>query len=101
MPVEAAPSLALLGWGLAGIALGSSLHTASLTPIVAGSWVWVAVGPDHSLKLFGWRLAAGPKGMHHRTFERHIERYCELDDECGRETLIFLGRMGAGLGLTI
>lgn len=42
-----------------------------------------------------------PKGMHHRTFERHFERYCELDDECGRETLTFLGRIGASLGLVI
>jgi hypothetical protein len=43
----------------------------------------------------GWgRGITRPKGMHHRTFDRHWERYCELDDDCGRETLLFLGRIG-------
>lgn len=42
-----------------------------------------------------------PKGMHHATFERHLERYWELDDECGRETLAFLGSLSAGLNLEI
>lgn len=42
-----------------------------------------------------------PKGMHRRTFERHCERYWELDDECGRETLAFLGSIGASLGFEI
>jgi hypothetical protein len=40
-----------------------------------------------------------PKGMHHRTFDRHCERYWELDDECGRESLLFLERIGVGLNL--
>ena len=42
-----------------------------------------------------------PKGMHHRTFERHFERYCDLDDECALETMAFLGRIGERLGLEI
>lgn len=42
-----------------------------------------------------------PKGMHRRTFDRHCERYWQLDDECGRETLLFLGRIGESLHLEI
>jgi len=37
----------------------------------------------------GWEAGLyRPKGMHHRTFERHLERYWQLDAECG---LIMIG----------
>lgn len=34
-----------------------------------------------------------PKGMWHRTFERHLERYWELDAECGIEMAIMMRRL--------
>ena len=34
----------------------------------------------------GWEAGLyRPKGMWHRTFDRHFERYLELDDECAVE----------------
>ena len=33
-----------------------------------------------------------PKGMWHRTFERHLERYWQLDDECAAEMALLFGR---------
>lgn len=35
-----------------------------------------------------------PKGMWHRTFERHLERYWELDAECSLEGMRIVGRLG-------
>jgi hypothetical protein len=34
-----------------------------------------------------------PKGMWHRTFERHLERYWELDAECGVAAMAMLARL--------
>lgn len=31
-----------------------------------------------------------PKGMHHATFERHFERFLEIDAQCVRQELLFL-----------
>ncbi len=36
-----------------------------------------------------------PKGMWHRTFDRHLERYWELDDECAAEMLAITSRLSA------
>lgn len=35
-----------------------------------------------------------PKGMWQRTYERHLERYWELDDECASEMIFMMGRLG-------
>ena len=40
----------------------------------------------------GWEAGLGkPKGMWHRTFQRHLDRYDELDEQCG---LAFTRRLG-------
>ncbi|MEE4537530.1 MAG: hypothetical protein V2J51_03435 [Erythrobacter sp.] len=50
----------------------------------------------------GWgAIPMRPKGMHHRTYERHLERYFAIDEQCGRETLALLGRIGADLPFEI
>lgn len=38
-----------------------------------------------------------PKGMWHRTFDRYLERYEELDAECGAEMAMFVVRFGRDL----
>jgi len=35
-----------------------------------------------------------PKGMWQRTYERHLERYWELDEECGLEMAMMMNRFG-------
>jgi len=43
----------------------------------------------------GWEAGLQrPKGMWHRTFERHMERYWELDAECAAEMMAMMGRLG-------
>lgn len=43
----------------------------------------------------GWEMGLQrPKGMWHRTFDRHMERYWELDNECAREMMVMMGRLG-------
>lgn len=43
----------------------------------------------------GWEAGLRrPKGMWNRTFERHMERYWELDAECAVEMAAVLGRLG-------
>lgn len=43
----------------------------------------------------GWEAGLyRPKGMHRRTFERHLERYWELDERCGAEMMGLLARLG-------
>ena len=32
--------------------------------------------------------------MWQRTYERHLDRYWELDDECSSEMLFMMGRFG-------
>ncbi len=40
----------------------------------------------------GWEAhLRRPKGMHQKTFERHLERYYELDAECGVEMMRLIG----------
>lgn len=40
----------------------------------------------------GWdSFIRRPKGMWHRTFDRHLERYEELDDECSVEMMRMIG----------
>ncbi|MCA0911000.1 hypothetical protein [Qipengyuania gaetbuli] len=42
----------------------------------------------------GWEAGIQrPKGMWHRTFDRHLERYWELDDECASEMAAMMGRL--------
>lgn len=42
----------------------------------------------------GWESGlTRPKGMWHRTFERHMERYWELDAECAAEMWALVGRL--------
>lgn len=38
-----------------------------------------------------------PKGMWHRTFDRHLERFEELDAQCGAEMAIMVLRIGGEL----
>lgn len=43
----------------------------------------------------GWEAGLyRPKGMWQRTFERYFDRYLELDEECGREMVGLLARLG-------
>lgn len=45
----------------------------------------------------GWEAGLRrPKGMWNRTFERHLERYWELDTECAVEMMGLIGRLGGG-----
>lgn len=42
----------------------------------------------------GWEAGLRrPKGMWHRTFDRHMERYWELDAECAVEMMALMGRL--------
>lgn len=42
----------------------------------------------------GWEAGLRrPKGMWHRTFERHFERYLELDEQCAVEGMRMLGML--------
>jgi hypothetical protein len=46
----------------------------------------------------GWEAGLRkPKGMWLRTFERHWERYCQLDVQCGAEMAAVLVRLGGKL----
>lgn len=46
----------------------------------------------------GWGVVPPrPKGMWRRTYERHLERYEALDDECGREVLALMRGLGVPL----
>ena len=48
------------------------------------------LGCDH-----GWGMGLQrPKGMWQRTFERHMKRYWQLDDECAAEMRMVIGRFG-------
>jgi len=38
-----------------------------------------------------------PKGMWHRTFDRHLERFEELDAQCGAEMAMLVLRLGGKL----
>lgn len=43
----------------------------------------------------GWEAGLRrPKGMWNRTFERHLERYMDLDAECAVEVMAMMGRFG-------
>lgn len=43
----------------------------------------------------GWEAGLyRPKGMWHRTFDRHMQRYWQLDDECAGEMAAMMGRLG-------
>jgi len=43
----------------------------------------------------GWEAGLyRPKGMWNRTFERHLERYWELDEQCAVEMMVMVGRLG-------
>lgn len=45
----------------------------------------------------GWEAGLWrPKGMWRRTFERHLERYWKLDEQCAREMGAALGRLRSG-----
>ena len=47
----------------------------------------------------GWEAGLRrPKGMWWRTFERHFERYLELDEICGIEMLGVVSRLRASIG---
>ena len=48
----------------------------------------------------GWGagLRRRPKGMWHRTYERHFERFLELDDACNREGMRFVARLNGKPG---
>lgn len=48
----------------------------------------------------GWgAFPTRPKGMHHRTFERHLKRYFEIDEQCAVESMLMLSRLAGSLGL--
>jgi hypothetical protein len=43
----------------------------------------------------GWEAGLRrPKGMWQRTYDRHMDRYWELDAECAREMMALVGRLG-------
>lgn len=45
----------------------------------------------------GWGgLISRPKGMWHRTFERHWQRFLELDDQCNIEMAMLVNRLSGG-----
>lgn len=50
------------------------------------------LGSDQGWEAGLWR----PKGMWHRTFERHMERYWELDGQCSVEMMGLISRLGGG-----
>ncbi len=42
----------------------------------------------------GWEAGLGrPKGMWHRTYDRHFERYLELDEQCSIEMIGVISRL--------
>lgn len=44
----------------------------------------------------GWEAGLfRPKGMWHRTFERHLARYWKLDEQCAGEMMALMSRLGA------
>ncbi len=46
----------------------------------------------------GWEAGLPrPKGMWHRTYERHFKRYLELDEQCGAEMMSMVLRLGGRL----
>ena len=50
----------------------------------------------------GWGYGiTRPKGMHHRTFERYARQYRQIDEQCARQEMLFLHRIGAALNLEI
>ena len=59
----------------------------------------IATGPSRSCSgcNVSWGLPAGnsfihrPKGMHHRTFDRYLDRYEELDAECAVQMMSVFG----------
>jgi hypothetical protein len=47
----------------------------------------------------GWEAGLPrPKGMWHRTYDKHFDRYLELDAQCGVEMMGMLGRLRARIG---
>ena len=40
-----------------------------------------------------------PKGMHRRTFERHLDRYWQIDEQCTRAEMISLASLATRFGL--
>ena len=40
-----------------------------------------------------------PKGMWHRTYARHMQRYWELDAECGREMMAVAQKLKSMTGM--
>jgi len=47
----------------------------------------------------GWEAGLyRPKGMWHRTFERHLSRYCELDEICAFEMMGAISRLRGRIG---
>lgn len=43
----------------------------------------------------GWEAGLRrPKGMWHRTYERHVDRYLELDEQCAVEMIGLMARLG-------
>lgn len=50
----------------------------------------------------GWsNYPRRPKGMHHRTYERLMDRFWDIDEQCGRESMLFLERLGGRLGMAV
>ena len=50
----------------------------------------------------GWgAFLTRPKGMHRRTFERHCERYWQIDEQCARAETLSLARLAVRLGFEL
>lgn len=50
----------------------------------------------------GWgAYPSRPKGMHHRTYERLMDRYWDIDEECAIESMMFLQRLGGKLDFAL